>query len=459
MPTNVVRVGPAASYGSPWEDVGDTINQGLQSVLGYYQEYTKQKRFEEQQKYERQQKAAEMAERAEQNKFIREQQMDTVNARRAQQAEQDALRLTPEAALQLPDYTETVTSELAGPPSLDEQGNEVSAGTEQKKRLLKTKKFGDYNAVLDYGGEGARKAALTEKIQTGQLYKNTPELIAELTKQSPAMASLYKDAEYLPGAVATQLLSIQKTEAKAPERVTDPTTGQIWGFNPQTGRFDVDMGKVGVKQTGDGVTGGTYKPVYDTVTKKDVMANDAMIAKNPERYGPPKKEKPDEPGKPLLAGEANRLTELRQGLQSIKSLRADVEGQGDTGLVSRFAAWVPMVTNLTGWGADAKKRQATIKLVKQIIGKGLEGGVLRKEDESKYADILPNMGDETSVAIAKVEKLQQRLLENEEVMLDVLERTGRDVTKLKGQGVGTGGGATPGAVNPNAPKDPLGMGL
>ena len=39
---------------------------------------------------------------------------------------------------------------------------------------------------------------------------------------------------------------------------------------------------------------------------------------------------------------------------------------------------------LTGWGTDAKKKQALIDRVKQVIGKTLEGGVLRKEDEVKY---------------------------------------------------------------------------
>jgi DNA-binding transcriptional ArsR family regulator len=62
MPTNVIEAGQARTYGSPWSTAGSAITEGLGQVLGYYQEYQRQKRFELQQQQEQKLKAQEMAE-------------------------------------------------------------------------------------------------------------------------------------------------------------------------------------------------------------------------------------------------------------------------------------------------------------------------------------------------------------------------------------------------------------
>ena len=49
-----------------------------------------------------------------------------------------------------------------------------------------------------------------------------------------------------------------------------------------------------------------------------------------------------------------------------------------------------------------------MKGIKQVIGKALEGGVLRKEDEEKYNEILPTITDTAEVAIRKMQMLNNR---------------------------------------------------
>lgn len=49
--------------------------------------------------------------------------------------------------------------------------------------------------------------------------------------------------------------------------------------------------------------------------------------------------------------------------------------------------------------------QAQIDLARQVVGKFLEGGVLRKEDEEKYKKILPTMKDTQAVALRKLQNL------------------------------------------------------
>lgn len=53
--------------------------------------------------------------------------------------------------------------------------------------------------------------------------------------------------------------------------------------------------------------------------------------------------------------------------------------------------------------------QAMINKTRQIVGKALEGGVLRKEDEEKYKKILPTVGDTTEVALNKIAMIKAQL--------------------------------------------------
>ena len=47
-----------------------------------------------------------------------------------------------------------------------------------------------------------------------------------------------------------------------------------------------------------------------------------------------------------------------------------------------------------------------VDTARQVVGKALEGGVLRKEDEDKYKKILPTMQDAPEVAASKLDYIQ-----------------------------------------------------
>lgn len=57
----------------------------------------------------------------------------------------------------------------------------------------------------------------------------------------------------------------------------------------------------------------------------------------------------------------------------------------------------------------AQKFKQLTAATKQIIGKGLEGGVLRKEDEYKYEAIIPKAGDTADVLKTKAQQLDDLL--------------------------------------------------
>jgi len=143
-----------------------------------------------------------------------------------------------------------------------------------------------------------------------------------------------------------------------------------------------------------------------------------------------------EQGRPVTSGDAGKVSDFDSSLELLRQLAPQIKEPGSTGFGAQVGAWVPnAITQLTGWGADAKKQQAVINQVKQIIGKALEGGVLRKEDEVKYEKILPVIGDPTDVATAKLNGLWNTLLQKRQNTLDSLSDAGYDITRFNNRAV------------------------
>lgn len=152
-----------------------------------------------------------------------------------------------------------------------------------------------------------------------------------------------------------------------------------------------------------------------------------------------------EQGRAVTSGDAGRLAELDTSMDDLKVLRETVlpvdpkTGKPvefkTTGAQAKAGAmlWNP-ITEATGMGADAKSRQAVIDRVKQVIGKALEGGVLRKEDEYKYEKILPTIGDVASVVKTKLEGLDTAIKLRRDRQIDALEDAGYDVSKFRSRG-------------------------
>jgi hypothetical protein len=146
--------------------------------------------------------------------------------------------------------------------------------------------------------------------------------------------------------------------------------------------------------------------------------------------------KPTAAGRGVLSGDANRIAELRTSLDDLKTLRQTVAAPGEsgaTGIMAKAGAMVPnVVTEMTGFGMEAKKKQAVINRVKQVIGKALEGGVLRKEDELKYEKILPTIGDPDEVVLTKLAGLDTAIQQRLGQQLEALEQAGYNVSGFKG---------------------------
>ena len=139
-----------------------------------------------------------------------------------------------------------------------------------------------------------------------------------------------------------------------------------------------------------------------------------------------------EQGRPVMSSDANRLSELDTSLTDLKTLKATLSTPGATGARAKVGAVVPnVVTEFTGFGESAKQRQGTIDRVKQVIGKALEGGVLRREDEYKYVKILPTIQDPPAVAASKLSGLEIAIQQRRDNLLENLEDANYDIGKFR----------------------------
>lgn len=96
------------------------------------------------------------------------------------------------------------------------------------------------------------------------------------------------------------------------------------------------------------------------------------------------------------------VSDLRTAMQGLGELSGQLGGSTGIDIPGiGYRATLP--------SAQTKITQAKIDRVKQFVGKALEGGVLRKEDEAKYAKILPTIHDTADVAQAKIDSIMQAL--------------------------------------------------
>src|SRR3990167_2258675 len=92
------------------------------------------------------------------------------------------------------------------------------------------------------------------------------------------------------------------------------------------------------------------------------------------------------------------VAQTQKALDDLAYLKTKIQGnESKLGPIKGLAALNP-------W-SEARKLQADVDRVRQTVGKALEGGVLRKEDEEKYKKILATLTDTPTTALYKVDAL------------------------------------------------------
>lgn len=243
----------------------------------------------------------------------------------------------------------------------------------------------------------------------------------------------------------TRSLDVQAAEAL--RRGDKATYGQILKVKKEMGQADDRQPRGG----GDGeplmaVIGDDGQPVY--------LPRSQAVGRRPASSR--------EQGRPVVSGDANRIADFDTSLDDLNDLTGAIGRKGATGASAKVGAAVPnFVTEWTGFGADAKKKQAVIDRVKQVIGKALEGGVLRKEDEYKYEKILPTIGDPPDLVQTKMTGLYGAIQQRRQTLLDSLSDAGYDVAKYSARAprersrAGSAGGGGPVRIGSDSDYDAL----
>jgi hypothetical protein len=106
----------------------------------------------------------------------------------------------------------------------------------------------------------------------------------------------------------------------------------------------------------------------------------------------------------------DEVSRFRQTLEVNKNLFVPSPEQATFGETETFlrGKLQKLRTELKG-DKDREKLQSSIRLMRQRVGKWLEGGVLRKEDENKYQLIMPEIDDDFPTVQTKMENIEEMI--------------------------------------------------
>jgi len=107
---------------------------------------------------------------------------------------------------------------------------------------------------------------------------------------------------------------------------------------------------------------------------------------------------------PLNSADIGRISDYDTSLTVLEDLEKELKNKG-----SQMGPLAGRLGGMNPYNTEAQDIQASVNVTKQIVGKALEGGVLRAEDEAKYARILPTLNDTPEVAAIKIAKLRRLL--------------------------------------------------
>lgn len=114
------------------------------------------------------------------------------------------------------------------------------------------------------------------------------------------------------------------------------------------------------------------------------------------------------------------VAQTQKALDDLAILRSKIQGnESKLGPITGLAALNP-------W-SEARKIQADADRVRQTVGKALEGGVLRKEDEEKYKKILATLTDTPSTAYYKIDALIGSISRDIETYKSLQQSAGRSM--------------------------------
>lgn len=150
------------------------------------------------------------------------------------------------------------------------------------------------------------------------------------------------------------------------------------------------------------LTGHTPEENYAAYQKAQASGNTAAASQLYKRFEDETAyQKTQGGGKTLSATGAKQITDIQSGQNLLDNLdKALTTYQDKLGPVRG------RIGSANVQDTDAQAFQSQVNLAAQVVGRAIEGGVLRKEDEEKYKKILPQLTDTPAVARRKLENVR-----------------------------------------------------
>lgn len=239
---------------------------------------------------------------------------------------------------------------------------------------------------------------------------------------------------YLESATKEKLGSLQDERARSyfndyvsgiPQDTTPKTVSvsegeALYQWNPTTQDFELVTSRPKTYAPGSGVITGASDPTVEYYA--DLLRTGKITLSNvPQKIR----------NAVVLAskGDINaRLSDTAiKEIQQSESAIANLEALRST--MEANLQYVGPISGLSALNPYSKARQvqSEIDRVRQQVGKTLEGGVLRKEDEDKYKKILATLNDTPETALVKIDNLIQSIQRDVDSYRSIQSDTGRYV--------------------------------
>jgi len=130
-------------------------------------------------------------------------------------------------------------------------------------------------------------------------------------------------------------------------------------------------------------------------------------------------------GKPISSATALNIADSNAAVEMLGNLGNSLTEYSNIlgPIKGRFNAMNP-------YNTDAQYLQSLVNSTKQIVGKYLEGGVLRAEDEVKYEKILPKLSDTPDVAKEKLANVKRLVQSKIKAQQETLSAAGYNPAKV-----------------------------
>lgn len=281
-------------------------------------------------------------------------------------------------------------------------------------------------AVVAVAGKKAINSPKTQAYIASKLASAGEKMAGTATKQGALKVVDNSVKGTVKGMVKAQAIprSLQLMGGVPTEGAVQEDVPQQFGAFDSTGA-DVDQANLMALLSGGAGEMGTGGTGY---SKEDAMADIRRDPKNMDKYMAMYEfaNSGNEEQLSLSDGAIARTTDAQKAMQGLDELDAILENGYAGGKIAGN------LRKLNPLDDTFNTQQASIDRIRQIVGKALEGGVLRKEDEEKYKKILPTMTDEPEVYRAKVEQLRTMIGADMQQYLELQQGYGKGAGQVGG---------------------------